>query len=163
MPAELELTIGELFPAEDVLAQWVYSVTCVAEDVHVVMDLLKGLPRDEHSLRPSMYVWAGLLMTRIHEARRVVWAVDMIQEVRELVGDRLGPRGGLNLCEVYAKRDGDRSLWRSCTATRGIGAFTTRGLEAPSSEACFVTIAAFRRGSSSEPTTTMARASSRSG
>lgn len=109
VPAERELTIGELFPAEDVLAQWVYSVACVAEDVHVVMDLLKRLPRDEHSLRPSMYVW-GLLMTRIYEARRVVWAIGKTQEVRKLVGDRLGPGGGLNLCEVYAKRDGGQSL-----------------------------------------------------
>lgn len=109
VPGEADLTVGELFPAEDGLAQWVYSITCVAEDIHVVMDLMKRLPRDGNSLRSSMYVW-GLLMTRIYEARRVVWAIDDVKEVGELVGDRLGLRDGLNLREVYAKRNGGPSL-----------------------------------------------------
>lgn len=109
MPTEPELTIGELFPAEDLVAQWVYSVTCVAEDLHVVMDLLESLPRSEHSLRTSMYVW-GLLVARIYEARRVVSAIDKFDEVSALVGDRLGLRRGLNLREVYEKRNGGPSL-----------------------------------------------------
>ena len=65
---QYKLTIGEIFPADDLVAQWVFTVTSVAEDIVILM---RRLEADQPRERMLFY---RLLTTRLYEARRLVFA-----------------------------------------------------------------------------------------
>ncbi len=71
---DYKLTIGELFPADDLVAQWVFTMTSLAEDLTMLMSRLKAKEMDEQ-LREQM-LFHRLVITRLLEARRLVdaWA-----------------------------------------------------------------------------------------
>ena len=100
-----KLTVGELFPADDLVAQWVFSVTSLAEDLTILTPLLN---RDE--MREKMWLYRQLI-TRLLEARRLVQAHENHPEIAEFTapnGLKLGP---VDLGEAYARpSDDERSV-----------------------------------------------------
>jgi hypothetical protein len=85
-PLNFDLTIGELFPADDLIAQWVFTLNCVVQDIEVVAWPL----RDAKSVRAKLY-YNRALITRLYEARRLIDAHAKYEEIRQFVA------GGLNV------------------------------------------------------------------
>ncbi len=69
-----KLTVGELFSADDLVAQWVFSLTSVAEDLTILTPLLN---RDD--MRERMWFYRPLI-TRLLEARRPAYARPSVHE-----------------------------------------------------------------------------------
>jgi hypothetical protein len=67
------LTVGELFPARDIIAEWVFSVTALIEDIQVGVGPSKEA-MEVGDLRAMMF-WHRQLVTRLYEARRLVTIV----------------------------------------------------------------------------------------
>ena len=97
-----KLTIGELFPDQDVIGQWVFSVTSLAEDIHALTRPQQQALEDG-DLR-AMIVHHRNLITRLYEARRLVEASETYPEIETFAGDLLhGAPGGFSLRRVYAR------------------------------------------------------------
>jgi hypothetical protein len=100
------LTVGELFPDGDVVGQWVFSVTALAEDIRVLIGPLREA-MDEGDLRASLFYYRQLV-ARLYEARRLVSAAHDIPEVTSFLGDLLqAPPGGLDLNGIYRRESKD--------------------------------------------------------
>jgi hypothetical protein len=101
-PHGFRVTIGELFPHDDLAAQWVFSLTTLAEDLEIGVRPSKEAT-DAGDLRALLF-WHRHTVTRLYEARRLVTSARTIAEVREFVGDLLErPPGGGNLMEAYTR------------------------------------------------------------
>lgn len=81
--AAAELTIGELFPPDDVVGQWVFSLTATAADLaHVESALLTTMDGNDVSAR---FYFHRSLLARLYEARRVVVVIDTLPEIAEFL------------------------------------------------------------------------------
>jgi hypothetical protein len=99
-----KLTVGELFPADDLVAQWVFSVTSLAEDLTILTPLLN---RDE--MREKMWFYRQLI-TRLLEARRLVRAHADYPEIAEFTAPNGLKLGSVDLAAAYARpSDHERS------------------------------------------------------
>lgn len=92
-----ELTIGELFPASDVVAHWVFTLNAVAEDIQISLGPLKTA----QNLRNQTYFYR-VVITRLYEARRLIEARAKYQEIDEFVGHGLTFLG-VDLVRVYTR------------------------------------------------------------
>jgi hypothetical protein len=92
-----DLTIGELFPATDLVAQWVFTLNSVAEDIQVTMRPLKTTTE----LREQTYFYR-LLITRLYEARRLIEARAKHKEIEEFAGGSLNFLG-VDLVAAYSR------------------------------------------------------------
>jgi hypothetical protein len=92
------VTIGELFPADDVVGQWVFTLNCVGRDIRVLIGELRG-PPDEME---RQMLFARLIATRLYEARRLVDAYDKYNEIRDFVGDGIKGRD-VDLLAAYRR------------------------------------------------------------
>lgn len=102
------LTVGELFPDGDLVGQWVFSLTTLTEDIQVLIRPLDGALAGE-DLRSSMF-YGRQLVTRLYEARRLVWAVRDLPEVNAFAGRLIAsPPGGLDLNSVYLRDPPDKA------------------------------------------------------
>lgn len=100
--SRLLLTVGELFPHGDMVAQWVYSLTTLAEDRQVgVRPTREAMDSGD---RRALLFWHRHLVTRLYEARRLVTSANNITDVGEFLGDlpHKPPRGA-NLVEAYTR------------------------------------------------------------
>jgi hypothetical protein len=89
-------SIGDLFPADDLIAQWVFSLTAFAEDLQVGIKPAKEATK-AGDLRALLF-WQRHMVTRLFEARRLVTSAGTIEEIGEFLGDLLQkPPGGANL------------------------------------------------------------------
>src|SRR3954451_19283300 len=80
------VTVGDLFPADDVLAQWVFSLTAAVEDLSITEALFRdALDADAPFYRTSPLF--RLLMTRMIEAERPIQAMAEHPAVRAFVSD----------------------------------------------------------------------------
>ncbi len=96
------LTIGELFPDGDAAAQWVFSLTALAEDINVLVKPLRQA-RDEEDLGASLFFYRQLV-TRLYEARRIATTARTVPDIASFVGDLLRrPPGGIDLEEAYRR------------------------------------------------------------
>jgi hypothetical protein len=103
---DARLTIGELFPHDDLVAQWVFSLTALAEDLQVGSKPAKEAT-DSGDLRALLF-WQRHMVTRLFEARRLVTSARIIEAIREFLGDLLErPPGGANLIEAYTRPSAD--------------------------------------------------------
>jgi hypothetical protein len=108
---QYKLTIGELFPANDLVAQWVFTVTSVAEDILMLMARL-----ETDQLREKMLFYR-LLTTRLYEARRLVFARAEHTAIREFAGDM--NFAGVDLVKAYTPgEDGKSSVEKLYDAGR---------------------------------------------
>ena len=97
-----KLTIGELFPDGDAAAQWVFSLTALAEDISVLLKSLSQA-REDDDLRGSLFFYRQLV-TRLYEARRLATTARTVPEIASFVGELLQrPPGGVDLEEVYRR------------------------------------------------------------
>jgi hypothetical protein len=92
-----KLTVGELFPADDLVAQWVFSLTSLAEDLTILTPLLN---RDD--LRERMWFYRQLI-TRLLEARRLVQAHEDHPEIAEFTAPNGLKFGSVDLAAAYAR------------------------------------------------------------
>jgi hypothetical protein len=100
---EYKLTIGELFPADDVVAQWVFTLTAVADDLRILLGMM-DLSKMEEQIAEQTTLFR-LLMSRLLEARRVVDAWRRFPEIQDLTGGKL-EFGSLDLLSAYSCPDG---------------------------------------------------------
>lgn len=98
---QYKLTIGELFPADDLVAQWVFTVTSLAEDILMLMARL-----ETDQLREKMLFYR-LLTTRLYEARRLVFARAEHTAIKEFAGDM--NFGGVDVVKAYLPREDGKS------------------------------------------------------
>jgi hypothetical protein len=101
------LTIGELFPDGDLVAQWVFLVSALSEDLRVTIGRNAEV-RDDTGFRLMSYLHRQTIV-RLYEARRLVVAVDKHDEVREFATPLLG-QFGLDLRDYYLRREGRHSV-----------------------------------------------------
>ncbi|MGB9184804.1 MAG: hypothetical protein WCB67_12120 [Solirubrobacteraceae bacterium] len=97
---DYKLTIGELFPADDLVAQWVFTLTSLAEDLTILMSRLKAEQMEER-LREQMLFYR-LVISRLLEARRLVDAWREHAEINGFTGGKLA-FGPLDLTAAYAR------------------------------------------------------------
>src|SRR4051794_21265309 len=64
------LTIGELFPANDLVAQWVFGLTVLAQDLAVLFGPLKRA-QTENDQKARLFFYRQML-TKLYEARWLV-------------------------------------------------------------------------------------------
>jgi hypothetical protein len=104
MPAsaipKYELTIGELFPADDLVSQWVFTLTSLAEDLTMLMARL-SMEAVKTDLREQMLFYR-LAITRLLEARRLVDAWREHREINEFTAGKL-VLGSLDLAAAYRR------------------------------------------------------------
>jgi len=105
-----DLTIGDLFPAEDVLAQWVFGLTALAEDLTAVTATGALVSKDEPDMRGGL-LYMRQTVTRLYEARRLIEVADQEPAVSDFI-TRLG--GEENswmafLKQVYGRDNRERS------------------------------------------------------
>ncbi len=96
------LTLGELFPAGNVVGEWVFSLTALAEDLAV------GLRPSKEALTTgelrALLFWHRHMATRLYEARRLVTSARNVPEIAEFAAELLAsPPGGVNLLEAYTR------------------------------------------------------------
>jgi hypothetical protein len=102
--ADFKLTIGELFPADDLVAQWVFTLTSVAEDLMLLTKELREVEADD--LRDYVLFYR-LLLTRILEARELVRAWKKYSAIRDFTRGEL-KWGKLDLVAVYTRPAADQ-------------------------------------------------------
>lgn len=127
---QYKLTIGELFPADDLVAQWVFTVTSVVDDI---VTLMARLETDQ--LREKMLFYR-LLTPRQYEARRLVFARAEHAATREFAGDM--NFGGVDLVKAYTPREDGKSPVEKLYDAGGIAPSTTPRSGVTNSAACFM-------------------------
>jgi hypothetical protein len=104
--SRFRLTIGELFPDGDLVAQWVFSVTALVEDIQVGTHPSKEA-QVAGDLR-AMLFWHRHMVTRLYEARRLVTTARTVAEVRGFAETLLqNPPGGVDLSDAYKRPSKD--------------------------------------------------------
>jgi hypothetical protein len=73
-----------LFPPHDRVAQWVFSLSLVADDLMVLHEPMKRSSQHD-DIRQMMSIYRQMI-TRLYEARRLVVAIDRYREVGEFLG-----------------------------------------------------------------------------
>lgn len=104
-----DLTIGELFPDDDVVAQWVFSVTVLVEDLAVLVPPQQKA-QEQKDLRAQIFFYRQML-TRLFEARRLVTAVEKYPDLKRFAGPLLTGPYKLDLRDYYLRpADGSPSV-----------------------------------------------------
>lgn len=94
------LTVGQLFPDGDVVAQWVFSATAVAEDLSIVTKPMQAA-EERQDLRALLFYYRHLV-TRLYEAERLVTVAEQHTEVSSFLAGLLDRSPlGVDLREVY--------------------------------------------------------------
>jgi hypothetical protein len=78
------LTIGELFPSDDIVGQWIVSMSLLNDDLVFITEQLKTAT-DAGDLRGMLYLQRQWIL-RLYEAHRLVRAADA-PEVAAFIGD----------------------------------------------------------------------------
>jgi hypothetical protein len=73
--SEQQLTIGELFPADDLVAQWMFLLSMVVDDLQTVQQEQKAAIASGGDPRRMLF-FQRVLTIRLYEARRLVYVVD---------------------------------------------------------------------------------------
>src|SRR3954451_2864017 len=84
MPTQ-PLVIGEVFPPDDVVGQWVFSMAMLNDDLTFISAELKRA-LDDGDLRGMLY-FQRQQITRLYEAYRIVRVIDEKAEIESFVGD----------------------------------------------------------------------------
>lgn len=102
------VTVGQLFPAGDLVAEWVYMLSVVAEDLAVADVQLNQAIGDETNGQ-SMFHYR-VLVARMYEAKRVVLAAEQREEIGEFVRSVTAARAEWKvLREQYVAGDSGKS------------------------------------------------------
>jgi hypothetical protein len=80
-----DLTIGELFPEGDLLGEWVFSLSALADDLREIEHRMQALRGND--LRTAL-LFQRLLAIRLYEAGRLVYIVDKQPAIREFLGEK---------------------------------------------------------------------------
>lgn len=94
-----KLTIGELFPAGDVVGQWVFSLNCLTEDLYVLMGSLTSAT-EPHDLRAALY-FTRALGARLYEANRLAESFRDQAEINAFFNGKIASPTGVDLLELY--------------------------------------------------------------
>jgi hypothetical protein len=79
------LRLGELFPADDVAGQWVFSLSALVNDLHVITRRLRAVEQGDLK---ELLCFYRQLVTRLYEAGRLVVAIDKQPEIAAFVGEQ---------------------------------------------------------------------------
>lgn len=79
-----DVTIGELFPASDEVAQWVFSLSVVVDDLHHITRLQTAEVGSGGDAR-TMLLLQRVLTIRLYEARKLVYSVDLRPTIAEFL------------------------------------------------------------------------------
>jgi hypothetical protein len=84
MSAE-QATIGELFPHDDLIGQWVFSLSVLTDDLQLLFIEQKEALAAQPELRKSLFL-QRILIVRLYEARRLVLVTESHREIRDFIG-----------------------------------------------------------------------------
>lgn len=109
---EPDLTIGELFPADDQVAQWMFSLSAVVDDLIVLRRELNRANEPEGDFR-LMMLFQRLMAVRLYEAGRLIYSIETTPGVAIFLGGRsltersylegvYMPKGNSSIDKLYA-------------------------------------------------------------
>jgi hypothetical protein len=102
------LSIREVFPPGDVIAEWVYSLSVLTDDLDVITTQLRPAMEQQH-LRETLF-FARQLFIRLYEAERLISVMDVHPEIERFASGPKENRFLSYLLEVYRpKEDQERS------------------------------------------------------
>jgi hypothetical protein len=78
------VTVRELFPADDLVARWVFSLSAVLEDLALTESRFADVLRGDHGPMWTGY-WYRQLIARLYEAERPILAVEQHEAVRHFL------------------------------------------------------------------------------
>lgn len=81
-----DLTIGELFPADDLVGQWVFSLSATAADLSSVENALRSAMEEDGAVAGRFYFHRQLI-SRLYEARRVIVVVDTCPKIEQFLDE----------------------------------------------------------------------------
>ncbi len=121
--SHLDLTIGELFPSGDIVAEWVFSLSAVADDLTMLRRQLARAHAEDEAFRVVL-LFQRLLSVRLYEARRLVHVVDTHPELKDFLGskppswfellrEKYSPEGHSAVDELHAvtRHQGVHYMW----------------------------------------------------
>jgi hypothetical protein len=82
--SEQPLTVGELFPADDEVAQWVFSLSVVVDDLHHITRQQKAELAGRADARTMLFL-QRVLTIRLYEARKLVYSLDSRPAIAEFL------------------------------------------------------------------------------
>ena len=112
------VTVGEFFPADDLIAQWVFSLSAVAEDLSITEAAFQSVLHDNDGAP----LWTGYhyrqVIARLYEAERPIIAARQTDKIREFVATVPGATEHLDyLVDHYVAPEGEMS--KICAAFGG--------------------------------------------
>jgi len=79
------LTIGELFPSDDLVGHWVFTLAATTADLSAV-DEVAARFQNEHKHAEHLYFYR-LLIARLYEARRAVLPIDQHSQIAKFLAE----------------------------------------------------------------------------
>lgn len=102
------ITIGDLFPADDLVAQWVFMLSAVVEDLAVADAQFRQAMKDDSNGQLTLHF--RVLVSRIYEANRVLRFADSHDAIEPFVAQRPEAAREFKVLQgMYADDDGSRS------------------------------------------------------
>src|SRR2546423_922719 len=99
------IRMDAFFPADDPVAQWVFSLSLVANDLMVLEGPMKKSAEDD-DIRAMIAVYRQMVI-RLYEARRLILAIDKFQEIADFLGLEKQPKLLMRLRDVYTPKPGE--------------------------------------------------------
>jgi hypothetical protein len=107
------VTVGELFPAEDLIAQWVFSLTAVAEDLAITEAAFQRVLQADRGPLWSGYHYRQVV-ARLYEAERPVIAAVDRDDIRDFIAGIPGATEHIGyLADQYVAPEGRMSKVRA--------------------------------------------------
>jgi hypothetical protein len=101
-----DVRMDALFPPEDRVAQWVFALSLVVDDLMALYEPMQSASELD-DMRRMMSVYRQMV-TRLYEARRLVVAIDRYQDVAEFLGVEKKPALVERLRTVYVRAPGEQ-------------------------------------------------------
>jgi hypothetical protein len=107
------VTVGELFPADDLVAQWVFALSAVAEDLAITEAAFQDVLHDD-----SAPLWTGYyyrqVIARLYEAERPIISARQRDDVRAFLAEIPEAAEHIDyLADLYVAADGQLSKVRA--------------------------------------------------
>ena len=113
------VTVGELFPADDLVAQWVFSLSAVAEDLSITEAAFQEVL---HGNRGAL--WTGYhfrqVIARLYEAERPIVSAHQREDVKRFLASVPDAAEHLDFLVGYCKEEWLHHEWPEAVALRAL-------------------------------------------
>jgi hypothetical protein len=107
------VTVGELFPADDLVAQWVFSLSAVAEDLSITEAAFQDALHGDGAPLWTAYHYRQVI-TRLYEAERPIISARQREDVRAFLAEIPDAAEHIDyLADLYVAPEGEQSKVRA--------------------------------------------------